>query len=54
MINNSKEIIRHAIKKANTMHNPSFNKHVEELSGIPSDRDSYDYAGTEMEQVNNN
>lgn len=53
-MNNAREIIRHAIAKANSMFNTSFNKHTEELSGEPSDRDSYDYAGTEMELATNN
>jgi hypothetical protein len=49
MLNNSREIIRGAITKANKMFNPSFNQKAEELSGEPSDRTAYDYAGTEME-----
>lgn len=53
-MNNSASIIRHAIEKANTMFNPSYNKHTEELSGEPSDRDSYDYAGTEQELLTDN
>lgn|GEM_PF-6044887 len=51
-MNNSKEIIRKAIQKANKQFNPSYNKHVEELSGEVSDREAYDYAGTEMELIN--
>ena len=47
MINNSREIVRHAITKANKMFNPSYNMHTEELSGEPSDRTAYDYAGNE-------
>ena len=46
-MNNSKSIINHAVAKANTMFNPSYNQHTEELSGEPSDRSNYDYAGSE-------
>ena len=42
---NERRIIREAIAKANTMFSPSYNQHTEALSGIPSDRDEYDYAG---------
>lgn len=48
-----KTIIAQAISKANTMFNPSYNQHVEELSGEPSDRDAGDYSGTEREVINN-
>ena len=51
-MNNSKEIIRHAITRANKQFNPSYNLHTQELSGEPSDRDSYDYAGSEQEIKN--
>lgn len=44
-----KVIQEQAIRKANSMFNPSFNQHTEELTGEPSDRDSYDYAGVEKE-----
>lgn len=44
-----KTIVENAIRKSNTMFNPSYNQHVEELSGLPSDRDSSDYSGTEKE-----
>lgn len=43
-----KQIIAHAINKANTMFNPSYDMHTEELSGEPSDRSAYDYAGEEI------
>lgn len=50
-MNNAREIIRQAIAKANKQFNPAYNKHTEELSGETSDRDSYDYAGAEMEPL---
>lgn len=50
MINNSRSIIRRSIEKVNKMFNPSYNDHVEALSGEPSDRTAYDYAGTEQEK----
>jgi hypothetical protein len=50
-MNNSKEIIRKAIEKANKMFNPSYNQHTEALSGEPSDRTAYDYAGSEQETL---
>lgn len=55
MINNSQSIIRSAIRKANEpnmKYNPSFNYHVEELSGEPNDRTGYD-CGMEMELKDN-
>lgn len=52
-MNNAPTIIRQAIAKANKQFNPSFNRHTEELSGEPSDRDSYDYAGTELKFIDN-
>ena len=45
----AQSIIRQAINRANKQFNPSLNQTAEELSGIPSDRDAYDYAGTEQE-----
>jgi hypothetical protein len=54
MINNSREIIRKAIEKANKMFNPSYNAHVEELTGEPNDRTAYDYAGDELQKTNFN
>lgn len=51
-INNARQIIRETIKKANKMFNPSYNLHTEEITGEPSDRTSYDYAGTELETKN--
>ncbi len=53
-MNNSKLIARQAIEKSNKMFNPSCNMHTEELSGEPSDRTAYDYAGTEMEPLTDN
>lgn len=45
----AKVIIEQAIRKANKQFNPSMNQSVEELSGEPSDREAYDYAGTSLE-----
>lgn len=53
-MNNKKEIVRKAIARANKMFNPSFNRHTEELSGEPNDREAYDYSGTEMETLTKN
>jgi hypothetical protein len=47
--NNARSIVLSAIEKANKMHNPSYDLHVEELSGQPNDRSAYDYAGSEPE-----
>lgn len=53
-MNNQKIIQMQAIRKANKIFNPSYNLHTEELTGIPSDRDAYDYAGSERETLINN
>lgn len=45
--------ISQIVNKANKQFNPSLNQVAEEMSGEPSDRDSYDYAGTEQELPNN-
>jgi hypothetical protein len=53
--NNARSIVLSAIEKANKMHNPSYDLHVEELSGQVSDRTAYDYAGSEPEnQIEHN
>lgn len=47
--NNARRIINGWFAKANSQFNPSLNQRVEDWTGEPSDRDSYDYAGTEQE-----
>ena len=42
--------ISQIVNKANKQFNPSLNQTAEEMSGQPSDRDSYDYAGAELEK----
>ena len=49
----ARSIISGMIIRANKQFNPSLNLQVEQLTGEPSDRDSYDYAGCEKEVINN-
>jgi hypothetical protein len=49
-----KGIAESYIQRANKVSNPSLNQSVEELSGEPSDRTAYDFAGTEQELATNN
>lgn len=49
----AQSIIRGAINRSNKQFNPSLNLSTEALSGEPSDRGPYDYAGTEQELPNN-
>lgn len=48
-----KQVIESSIRRANRQFNPSLNQSVEELSDTPSDRTGYDYAGTSLENKNN-